>query len=205
MAVVIALVRTAWSGTSGGPGVTQMAVQSITDPHTWDATSAQEAVNNVRAFWDAVKAQIPNNVTLTVSPVVDVYSIISGTLVGSHVAGTPPTAVVGTSSGQFAMANGIKLNLLTNEIRNGRRVRGAIFVVPIGFTAFNSDGTVDAATVTLFNTAAATMLGAFTTDNVQLAVWSRPQTLPVPRDGAASPVATVQTHTKGAVLRGRRD
>jgi len=205
MAVVVALVRTNWAGTSGGPGLTQMAVEAIADPHTWDATTAQQAVDDVRAMWDAIKAYLPNEVVLTVSPVVDIYNIQSGELVGSHTAAVPPANVGGTDTGAYMMAAGVKVNLLTTVIRNGRRVRGAVFIVPAGSTTMGLTGVVVSGARTAIAAAFNTLRGALVTDNHQLVVWSRNKALVGVGNGATSPVNGIDVGEKGAVLRGRRD
>lgn len=205
MAVVVALVRTSWLGTSGGPGLTQLAIEGITDPHTWDAAAAQIAVDAVRTFWDSIKANMPNELTFTVSPVVDVYNIISGDLVGSYSAATPPTSVLGTDTGVYSMASGAKINLNTGVIRFGRRVRGAIYLVPMASLQTTNTGTVASTARTTFNNAVNTMRGTLVAANKQLVVYSRPRVLPTPRDGATSPVTGAETSEKTAVLRGRRD
>lgn len=208
MPIVTALVRTNWSGTTGGPGLTQLAVGAITDPHSWDATAAQNAVNAVRTMWNSLVTLIPDNVKLDVSPVVDVYNSITGALVGSYSAATVPAQVVGTSAGTFMMAAGVKVNLTTGQIRNGRRVRGSVFIVPAAGTAFSVDGLTIASARTTINTSFNTLQTSLASNNTSLYVWSRP--IPEgkkygPRDGALTQVTGVETSEKGAILRGRRD
>jgi hypothetical protein len=208
MAIVTGVVRTNWSGTTGGPGLTQLAIEGATDPHTWDAAAAQVAVDAVRAFWVAIQALIPDNIKLDVSPVVDVYNAASGELVGSYSAAVTPAQVTGASAGNFMMAAGIKVNLNTGQIRNGRRVRGSIFIVPIQGTSYTADGLVIGTTRTLVNSSLNTMRTTLTNANKQLAVWSRP--IPEgkprgPRAGVTTAVTSVETSEKGAILRGRRD
>lgn len=205
MAVVTAIVRTSWSGTSGGPGLTQLAIEGITDPHTWDAAAAQVAVDAVRTFWNAIAGYLPNELILTTSPVVDVYNIMSGKLVGSHQAATAPASVLGTDAGIFSMASGAKINLNTGVIRNGRRVRGAVFLVPAGATTMSTAGLTSSAARTAINSAVNTMRGTLVAANKQLVVWSRNTTGTEPGDGVTSPVVGVETSEKVAVLRGRRD
>lgn len=205
MAVVLGIVRTGWTGTSGGPGLTQLAVEAAADPHTWNSAAAQSAVDAVRVFWDGVKALMPDDIVLTVSPVVDIYSIATGELVGSHSATTPPTSVTGTNAGAFAMASGMKMNLNTGVIRDGRRVRGSVFLVPASGAATGSNGLVLSASRTTVNTAGNAMRGALTTAGLNLVVWSRPTSPGPSTDGATAICNGVETSEKGAVLRGRRD
>jgi len=208
MAVVVGVVRTGWSGTSGGPGVTQLAIEAITDPHTWDAAAAQVVVDAVRAFWVAYPSGLPNDITLTVSPTVDVYNIISGELVGSYSAASAPASVSGTNAGSYSMAAGAKIALKTATIRNGRRVRGGLFIVPTAGDVMDSNGTVSSTPRAAWVTAMNACMAELVAENLQLVIWSRPReaTEEAPaRDGATAVVTSVEALVKGAVLRGRRD
>lgn len=202
--MAVGVVRTAWAGTSGGPGVTQLFIREGAGAF-WTATQAQNAVNAVRTFWNAVAATLPDDVVLTVQPVVDIYNEIDGQLQASVTAATPPASVAGTSTGVFAMASGMKVNLNTNVIRFGRRVRGSFFIVPAASTVYTTGGAVASTVRTSVNTAAATMVSSLSSSGLELVVYSRPQTVPTARVGATSLVATVETNEKAAVLRGRRD
>lgn len=204
---VIGKVATAWAGTSGGPGITQLYVAN-TALGNLTAGEAQTAVNAVRAFWDPVKAYLPDEVTLTVQPTVDQYRDTDGELVNSVTAATPPASVIGTSATAFMMAAGMKANLQTSTIRNGRRVRGAIYIVPATTAAMTTSGMVAAAARLAVNNAGATLISTLATANMNLVVWSRPLKDAggtVVRNGAWTSVQTIETNEKAAVLRGRRD
>lgn len=208
MAIVFAKVKTEWTGTSGGPGVTQMAFQGINDPHTWDAAAAQRVVDAVRKMWVACATGMPDNIKLQVSPVVDVLNAADGELVGSYTAATTPAVVVGSDTGSFAMASGIRVRLNTGQILNGRRVKGAVFIVPVGFACFDTNGGVVPGTRTIVNNAFNQINTDLLASNEQLAVWSRP--IPEgkphgPRDGHLTPVTNCDASPKGAILKGRRD
>lgn len=205
---MVHIVRTGWTGTSGGPGLTQLAIDT-TDSQFGPLTGAQaqSAVNAVRAFWDTIKAHLPNELMLTVAPSVDYYLVHNAQLAGTVTAATSPTAVLGTAADTFSMAAGLKINLNTGAIQNGRRVRGAIFVVPAA-NAFSLTGTASATAKTALNTAGATLLSALATGGLKLCVWSRPldATHPKgPRDGTINTVSNMETNEKTAILRGRRD
>lgn len=205
---MVHIVRTSWSGLSGGLGLTQLAVD-YTVPAFGAMTpgDAQAAVNAVRAYWDAIKALLPNELQLTVSPVVDYYLVNNAELAGSATAATSPVSVLGTSSLDYSMAAGLKVNLNTGVIRNGRRVRGSIFLVPLA-GAFSATGTAGATAKTTINAAGTSLMSALATAGLKLCVWSRPleATDPKgPRDGALSVVSAMETSEKTAVLRGRRD
>jgi hypothetical protein len=165
-------------------------------------------VNAVRAFWDATKAYLPDEVTLTTVPIVDQYDPADGELVGTITAATPPASVTGTSATAYLMAAGLKVNLQTNNIRNGRRVRGSIYVVPVTTAAMTTGGLVSATARTAYNSAGATLISALATVNVNLIVWGRPLkdgAGTVVRTGTVNYVTLCETNEKSAILRGRRD
>jgi hypothetical protein len=209
--MAVGIIRTGWSGTTGGAGLTQWAIAETLEGGVgsfFTTTNVQTAVNAMRTFWDAVKAYVPNEVTLTVSPTVDIYDEVSGDLIASITAPTPPTNVVGTDSGAFAMASGMKLALATGTIRNGRRVRGSTYIVPSGASTLTTSGLVASAARTATNTAGAAFATALATPLLIHVVYSRP--LPAehplgPRDGALALITAYDTNEKTAVLRGRRD
>jgi hypothetical protein len=168
-------------------------------------TEAQAAVNAVRGFWDAIKGYIPSDIVLTVSAVVDQYDNQSGPLLASTSAPVPPATVAGTETGVYSMASGAKVNLNTTNIINGRRVRGSIFIVPIGANALTSSGTILNTARTAINNAADAMRLALVNGGLNLMVWSRPTSPGPSTDGELSIVTGCETSEKVAILRGRRD
>lgn len=206
--MVVGIVRTAWSGTSGGPGLTQHTIRGAGGSFL-TATEAGVATAAVRAFWDAIKANLPDEIVLTTSPVVDLYDDQDGELIASEVAATSPNSVTGTSTAAYSMATGIKMVLQTADIRDGRRVRGSTFIVPASSVAFSSSGTVASAARTTITTAGNTLRGSLVTGGMELVVWSRKREAVVgglpERLGASFTVTGIETSEKTAVLRGRRD
>lgn len=201
---MVAIVRTEWSGTSGGPGLTQFALLGAAGG-IWNPSGTQAAVNAVRAFWDGVKAYLPDELKLTVNPVIDDYDTATGDLVGSYVATTAPALVAGTSTTGYAAGAGLKITWNTGQIRNGYRVKGSTFIVPLSNAAFGPTGTIVLSTQTAMNTAATNMLTALTAAGTSMGVWSRPRELPTVRAGYATEVLAGVCSSKTALLRGRRD
>jgi len=203
----IGKVATAWAGTTGGPGITQLYVANTTlDALT--QTQAQTAVNAVRLFWDTVKGYLPDEVLLTVQATVDQYEDTTGTLVGSITAATPPATVAGTSAAVYSMAAGIKMNLQTIGIRNGRRVRGSVYLVPGASAAMTTNGTISSTARASINTAGNQIISTLAAANMNLIVWSRPlkdAAGNVTRLGGWTSVQSVDTNEKSCILRGRRD
>jgi hypothetical protein len=203
----VGLVKTTWIGTSGGPGLTQIAINNPTgDPIS--ASQAGQAGAAVRAFWDAIKAYIPNEITLTVLPTVDCYEVgaFNNSLASSLTMPTTPAAVVGGDVNAYSMASGLKANLNTNVIRFGRRVRGSIYIVPAGYGAYTVNGTVAPLAKTAVDNAGSAMVSAMATAGLNLVVWSRWNEVKHPdRTSFASIVSSVKTNDMTAILRGRRD
>jgi hypothetical protein len=204
MVAQVGIIRTAWAGTTGGPGLTQYAIEDATGAEL-TVGQCQSAVNAVRAFWDAIKAYLPNEIVLTVLPTVDIYGYITATLVGSHTVATAPATVTGGDTGSYPMASGIKVNLQTEIIMFGRRIRGCTYVVPAAGIAYTNAGQVATGAKTAIDAAGATLLTAMAAAGINLKVWSRPRVLPTARDGFVTNVSSIKTNDQTAVLRGRRD
>lgn len=205
--MAVGLIRTAWAGTSGGPGLTQMAIKEA-DGTFITSAGAQTAVNEVRTFWNAIAGLLPNEIILSVSPVIDFYNELNGDLISSITAATTPSLVQGSDTLGYSMASGGKLNLHTGAIRDGRRVRGTVYIVPLAGSAFTALGGLGSTPRSTIATAGNTLRTNLAAANLPLAVWSRERkataTLPQ-RNGAVTLVSTCETSEKGAVLRGRRD
>lgn len=204
MAVQVGIVKTLWSGTSGGPGITQLAVVATGTDLNWDGARAQSAVNAVRAFWISNPTTIPNDISLVVSPTVDVFGAVTGDLEASFTAATAPATVNGSSAGSYSMASGIKVNFKTASIRNNRRVRGGIFIVPCAGDVFDANGQISTTPRTNWTTAANGLKTALVAAALLPVVWSRP-TAKGANDGAYSEITSYEVPAKGGLLRGRRD
>jgi hypothetical protein len=162
----------------------------------------------MRKFWDDIKAYLPNELSLTVSPVVDQYNEVNGELTHTITAATPPTVVLGTSTAGYLGGAGGKVQWNTANIVNGRRVRGSTYIVPIAAGAMDTDGTIVTLAVTTINTAASTMISTLQTADLFPVVWSRPlkdEDGNITRDGARNTITTGTMVEKSAILRGRRD
>lgn len=202
--MTVGIIRANWSGTTGGPGLTQFAIAAGGAGGTYTPTDAQNAVNDVRAFFAALQGVIPNEVTITVSPTVDQYDQASGQLVASIVAASAPTPMPGGASGNYAGGVGFKYDWNTGVIHNGRRVVGHTYIVPAAAALFDTDGTLTTTFTATLNAAASGLLSALAGHSLGLQVWSRPPTVPGV-GGILSAVASGSYKDKSAILRGRRD
>lgn len=203
----VSVVKTHWLGTTGGPGLSQIAFRKG-DNSDITATDAQTCVNAVRTFWNAITSYIPNEVTLTVDPIVDSFTVLSqnNDLHSSVSAATAPAVVTGIATGSYSMAAGLRLEMNTGVIRFGRRVRGSLFIVPTDSSAFSNVGTTNPSAKSAIEAAADTMRVAFINNATPIVVWSRWNKIKHPeRPSAISDVNTIKLNDKTAILRGRRD
>lgn len=148
-------------------------------------------------FFDEVLDLLPPGTTITIPAGGDVLDESTGTITGAWGGGS---STVKTQSLPQAYAAGVGARVVweTGGIRNGRRVKGSTFVLPLGNTCYENDGSLTAATITALDAACAAMLAQVPT---QMRVWSRPTaTLP----GVAHPVLGYSVPDKVSWLRSRR-
>lgn len=203
--VAIARVRTTWSGFNGGPGYTNLFFRDFAgeDQGGSDITvaAATAATTRVRAFWNSISNYFPNDVRFQVDSVVDVLEDSTGELIDSL---TVPalTAIEGQQAGSYSAAAGAVVTWNTASIRNGRRIRGRTFLVPLAGVSFDNSGGVLPAAIADITAAAAAL--ADTGSTPDLGVWARPSSATA-TDGRWAVVSGQRVPTKSAVLRSRRD
>jgi len=154
-------VRTTWSGTPVvGAGVSTFYFD--------EAYSGFVAA--VQAFWVAVAARVPAVVTWRTENSGDLIDVATGDLTGTWTDGSGST-VNSSGSGVYAAGCGMRIRWATSGIRNGRRVRGSTFVVPLLGAGYAVDGTIDSTYLTSISNAAGT-LRSTTAGNMY--IYSRP-------------------------------
>lgn len=201
---MVYIVKTHWAGLQGGPGITQLAFDTIEEGNFLSAESAQDVVNAMRSFWVAINNEIPNDVSLTVDPVIDAFVDATGVLTTSFQAATPPTAVTGASASSYSAASGAKIRLSTAGIKNNRRVRGAIFLVPLSSNAYDSNGSVASSIGTQVASGWTALNASMALEGLTFGVWSRPIGGIPGTGGSFHPLTGMSVGSKVAVLRGRR-
>ena len=201
---LILKVSTRWSGFPGAPGYTNLYFRDFgtggangADP---DATQALSAVNRVAAFFDGNKLIFPASLRINVEANVDVHESTTGELVNAISVAAPAT-ISGAGTGGHSGASGAVINWKTAGIRNGRRIRGRSFIVPLAGVCYEPDGTLTSGTVNGLTTTANAL--AASTNNPDLGVWARP-TAPGATDGQWSAVTSASVPDLAAVLRSRR-
>lgn len=196
---VINRVRASFTGFPGSPGVS-----------TFYCLNPEAFLPLLRAFLQDFAAQIPQNVLVQVEGTGDIIDSTSGVLTGTWSA-APPTVVSGAAAGAYAAPAGICVNWVTGTVLDGHRLRGRTFMVPLGASAFDSDGSLNAVALSQFRLSAATFVTNAAADFV---VWHRPRPagtlspkgvlLPA-RAGGHAVVISSKVNDKVAVLRSRRD
>jgi hypothetical protein len=195
-------VKARWANFVGGPGYSIFHFRTGEDG-LGNADNAQAAADRVRGFFSTLATWIPNGATVTVES--DVEGILQETGQLTNVYGvTAPAVVTGTASisNKYSAPTGAVVNWSTAGIRNGRRVRGRTFLVPMSSSAFGTDGTLDAGFISGMSPAATTLIGAFA--GASMVVFGRPSAKGA-SDGVAFPVTSFRIPDMAAILTSRRD
>lgn len=196
----MAKVTIDWTGFPGGPGFTNFYFRDFSGSGAIDQAIVDAAVTKTDALLNAVAPSIPSGVTCGVSATVEAIEETTGEL-QAFWTGTPEAAAAGTGTSSYAAPVGMNFSWYTSTVKNGRRIRGRSFFVPLSTVAFDSDGTLTAARMTTFNTAAAAFIGTGTA--ADLGVWSRP-TAAAPTSGEWALVTSFRVPDQAAVLTSRR-
>jgi len=201
-----------WSGFQGGPGLTVFHF-GVPDLATFGVEESNNAVSKVDAFRAALKDHIPYGVNLTTDPDVEALEVGTGALQAIY--STSPAAATYSTQGQsqaWTAAQGAVITWKTNTVKNRRRMRGRSFLVPMGISITEMNGTLNAGFTTALNAAAAALRSP--TGSTRLYVYARPVKdidLPGPlpdytfSGGKAGEVIGHSIPDSVAVLRSRRD
>lgn len=194
-----------WQGFIGAPGYSIFHFRDFGAPEGWDPTvaQAQECVDKVRTFADAIKGNIVYGSSLQVLNDVEEIEDTTGEMV-NVMSTTAPAVVNATTTAAFNYAGpvGAVINWRTSTVRRGRRIQGRTFLVPLLSNNFEVNGTLGAGSITTLAAAAA----ALSADGASpdLGVYARPS-----KDGVTpgqwAPVTGYNVPDMGAVLRSRRD
>lgn len=189
-------VKTRWSGFNGAPGYTILHFDAAVSANP---DGAANAVAGVQSFFSAVGPLLPSAVRINVEPAVDIIETTTGELQDVITVATPAN-LSGTQTGGFSSATGACVTWNATGVRNGRRVKGRSFIVPLAGTQYEADGTLTNTCISTL-TSAATALIAHSSD---LVVFGRPSG-PDATDGDFYTVATARITDKTAILKSRRD
>lgn len=189
-----------WTGFVGAPGFTNLYFRNAT-PGTIDQAVVDAALVRVDNWIGGFQSRLPSTVTCATDPVVEVIDDTNGELQG-FLNVTPAAARVGSGTGNYSAASGAVCNWYTDGVRNGRRIRGRSFLVPLAGSALGPDGSLDNTNLTGLRTNTATFVNQ--TGAARFVVWGRPSA-PGATDGVSAEVVTFTIPDKAAVLTSRRD
>lgn len=184
-----------WNGFVGAPGYTRMHFLATT-PSLAEATAA---ASDMADFFSAIAGLIPTDVQLEFQLEVPVIDDSTGQPVSFLQLAAQPTLTQPTGAGSYAAPAGASVQWLTTDVRNGRRVRGRTYLVPLVDTAFDSVGTLDETDAAAIQSAGNILVSSFDSN---LAVFSRGTGA---NDGTSSVVIGAAVADKVAVLKSRRD
>lgn len=190
-----------WTGWVGGPGYTNLYFD---DPGVSFPTQTEyDGIATIIDTWlDQWVGSIPVGINFLLDPTIEHVHATSGELFGFDTM-TVDTARAGGDAGNYSSAAGAVCNWYTNGVRNGRRIRGRTFMVPIGNSALENTGTLNNTRLTTLRNATATFAAAAIND-YGLGVWSRPSA-PGVEDGEWHRVTNFTIPDMTAVLTSRRD
>jgi len=157
----LARVRVGWSGSPvTGEGVSTFY---FAEAHTGFSA-------DLVAWFTQLAVVVPTVVTFTVPSAGDLIDVATGELSGTW-SGEAGGTVNSSSAQAYAAGVGMRVQWLTSGIRNGRRVKGSTFVVPITSNLYALDGSIADATIA----AQTTGLNAFLTASLpNMVIYSRP-------------------------------
>lgn len=193
--MTILRITAEWNGFRGAPGYSNFYF----DGQTAIEEDPEAAALALKTFFDAVAGKIPGGVSVTIRPTADNVDETTGAIVG-QVDFVAPSASNGTGTTSYSAASGAVVNWNTTAYRNGRRVRGRTFLVPLSTEAYDANGDLATTALNALRPAATALV-----DNpgpAPLMVWSRPG---ASGPGEAHPVTSATVPDFGAILRSRRD
>lgn len=189
-------VKIRWTGFTGAPGYTILHFDAPTAP-TAEGADAVHAL--VHTFTIDLVSNLPSAVSLLVEQAVEVIDETNNQLITIFNA-TSRASQKGVVTGGFSSSTGACIVWETGEVKNGRRVRGRTFIVPLAASMYDLDGTL---TTTCLNDIQAAA-GALAGGGFTLGVLSRP-TAKGAADGSFHTVSSGRVSDKTAMLRSRRD
>lgn len=185
-----------WSGFTGAPGYSILHFDASTDP---TVAGAQDVYNQTVAFCSDIASNLPSVVSVLAEGAVEVINTPNGDLL-DILPVTPSPAAKGIQTGGFSAATGACITWETGEVKNGRRVRGRTFIVPMTAALYDTDGTLTSGALTDLQNAAGVLAGS----GFSFGIYSRPSSAEA-EDGSFHTVSSGRVSDKTAVLRSRRD
>ncbi len=185
-----------WTGFSGAPGFSVFHFENF---ETGSLAHAQLCSDAVRTFFEGVKNLVPVSISIRPQSAVELVDEATGRVLDIY-GTTPGVASAGQYTQGYSGVSGALIHWETQGVRNGRRVRGKTFLVPLGNALYEANGTIAPAQLTMISTAAQALID---NPDVALTTFARPK--PDGTPGESYPVTSQRVPDKAVVLRSRRD
>lgn len=169
----------------------------------WTTADSDAATGVVHEFFDNISDLFSATVSIQVDQNVLVLNQATGAIEAEVPASGPEDPVTGSGTGDVVMGVGFRVNLLTGAILRGRRVHGAMMLVPTSRSAFDGSGVPGATSVALVLGAVTTLRAHANDNSLDLVVWARPS-VPLGHVGTCFPTTNQNIGPFAAVLRARR-
>lgn len=193
--MAITRITAVWTGFRGAPGYSNFYFGG--EPA--DASAAEECATAVRTFFTNISAALPESIRIGVQGTAEIIDEANGQITG-QVDFDAPNGAAGGGGADYSAASGAVVNWNTAGYRNGRRIRGRTFLVPLSSISYDGQGDLDNTALTTLRNAAGVLAGGTTA--MPFVVWSRPVG---GAGGSAEPVTGATVPDLGAILRSRRD
>jgi len=194
----IAQVRVTWDYPHGSPGVSTLHFRKSTSSQ-WSEL-ANQTVAFVLAAFDEFRAFFPTDLEYTVQGEIDILEDTTGEL--QYTINGTSVAHSGTDTSGFAPSPaGISVRYLTDGVNSGVRVRGRTYLVPVGNSCVDTDGTPTSGAITAAQAFGDAMVsvGSY----VRQVIYSRKSAKNA--TGSSYDTTTASVKDQFAVLRSRRD
>lgn len=193
MAIYRVTVR--WTGFQGAPGYSNFHfTEQVSTP------GPEDGRERVRQFFNGINTLLPSDVSYQAEGEVAVLDETTGMVTDYILVDEDPATGNGGDAGGYSAASGAVVTWNTAQVRNGRRVRGRTFLVPLGRTAYEADGTLAPGTISTISQAATELTGEGFDSG--FCIFSRPSG---GQGGGVYPVTGFRVPDMAAVLRSRRD
>lgn len=189
-------VKAEWTGWSGAPGY---SVFHFGNFDTGSTAAAQDAADAVSDFFGVVQTLMPVSISVRPLSTVELVDETNGRIMDIYGI-VPQPGSAGQYTQGFSAVSGALIHWDTDGVRNGRRVRGKTFLVPLGNALYENNGTIAPAQITMLQTAAQ---GLIDNPDTALHVYGRPTI--AGDDGASYAVLSARVPDKAVILRSRRD
>lgn len=193
--MAITRLTAAWTGFRGAPGYSNFYFAG----DSADELLLEQSAETVRSFFQAFRDYLPSGINIQVRGNAEVIDEANGQIT-SQLDFEQPAPVIGATTGTYSAASGAVVNWNTNAYRNGRRIRGRTFLVPLSTNAYDSAGDLNGAALGDIRDGA-TYLSSGAAP-LPFVVWARPIN---GSGGTAEPVVSHTVPDMGAILRSRRD